>query len=126
MNPPSANRPATNSAPTPESSSVLQRLFLVIEDRRANPPEKSYTTSLFAGGVAKIASKISEEAAEVNEAALEDGDAGRQHLVEEAADLVYHLLVMLAHRDASFEDVEKVLAGRFGVSGIDEKESRAK
>ena len=109
-----------------ETASILQRLFRVIEDRRANPPEKSYTTALFNGGVPKIAAKIVEEAAEVNEAALEDGEQGRQHLVEEAADLMYHLLVMLAHRDATLTDVEQVLAGRFGVSGIDEKESRSK
>jgi phosphoribosyl-ATP pyrophosphohydrolase len=110
---------------SPESASVLQRLFRVIEDRRINPPKKSYTTSLFEGGVPKIASKIAEEAVEVNEAAAEDGDEGRQHLVEEAADLVYHLLVMLAHRQVTLTDVEQVLAGRFGVSGIDEKESRS-
>ncbi|MFP6677434.1 MAG: phosphoribosyl-ATP diphosphatase [Pirellulaceae bacterium] len=110
----------------PDASGVLQALFDVIEDRRTNPPPRSYTTSLFQGGVAKIGEKITEEAAEVNEAAGEEGDAGRGHLAEEAADLIYHLMVMLAHRQVKLADVEQVLAGRFGISGIDEKESRSK
>ena len=67
----------------------------VIEDRRANPPAKSYTTSLFQGGVQKIGGKITEEAAEVVEAASEPGDAGRTHFIYESADLLYHLFVML-------------------------------
>jgi phosphoribosyl-ATP pyrophosphohydrolase len=110
----------------PDPSSVLQTLFAVIEDRRENPTQRSYTTSLFQGGVAKIAKKIVEEAAEVNEAAEQTGDVGREHLAEEAADLVYHLLVMLAHRAVTLADVERVLEGRFGMSGIEEKESRSK
>jgi phosphoribosyl-ATP pyrophosphohydrolase len=98
----------------------------VIEDRKANPPAKSYTTSLLAGGVAKIGAKITEEAAEVVEAAGEEGEAGRQHLVHEAGDLLYHLLVLLAHRDVPLGEVESELARRFGVSGIDEKAQRGK
>lgn len=98
----------------------------VIEDRKLNPPERSYTTSLFQGGVEKIGAKVTEEAAEVVEAAGEPGDEGRAHLTHEAADLVYHLLVMLAHREVTLVDVEQELARRFGISGIDEKESRTK
>jgi phosphoribosyl-ATP pyrophosphohydrolase len=96
----------------------------VIEDRRANPSEKSYTNRLLSGGVAKIGEKISEEAAEVVEAAAEPGAAGQQHLVREAADLIYHLLVMLAHRDTNLAQVESELARRFGISGLDEKAAR--
>lgn len=107
-----------------EISSVLGRLMAVVQDRKQNPPAKSYTTSLFAGGVPKIGAKILEEAQEVVEAAEEPGAAGQDHLVQEAADLLYHLLVMLAHRDTTLADVEAVLAARFGVSGLDEKESR--
>jgi phosphoribosyl-ATP pyrophosphohydrolase len=110
----------------PSESSVLARLMGVIEDRKANPPAKSYTTSLLAGGVAKIGAKITEEAAEVVEAAGEEGEAGRQHLVHEAGDLLYHLLVLLAHRDVPLGEVESELARRFGVSGIDEKAQRGK
>jgi len=70
--------------------------------------------------------KVIEEAAEVVEAAGEAGDEGRQHLVCEAADLLYHLLVMLAHRDVRLEEVEAELARRFGISGLEEKASRGK
>lgn len=96
----------------------------VIEDRKANPPPKSYTNSLLAGGVEKIGRKIVEEAAEVVAAAAETGEPGRQHLVYEAGDLVYHLLVMLACREIPLHEVENELARRFGVSGIDEKAAR--
>lgn len=109
-------------SPPPEH--ILARLMAIIEDRKANPPAKSYTTTLFAGGVAKIGEKIIEEAAEVVEAADEPGDAGRTHLISEAADLVYHLFVMLGYRDIKLEEVEAELARRFGLSGLDEKAAR--
>jgi phosphoribosyl-ATP pyrophosphohydrolase len=107
-----------------DPASIIDRLMAVIEDRRQNPPPRSYTSSLFDGGVPKIGAKISEEAAEVVEAAGEEGELGKTHLVHEAADLIYHLLVMLAHREVSLDDVQDELARRFGISGIDEKESR--
>ena len=107
-----------------DPSSVLTRLMAVIEDRKQDLPDRSYTARLLAGGVDAIAAKISEEAAEVIEAASEKGEEGRGHLVHEASDLVYHLLVMLAHRDIGLNEVEAELARRFGVSGIEEKESR--
>ncbi|MBM3998755.1 MAG: phosphoribosyl-ATP diphosphatase [Planctomycetes bacterium] len=103
---------------------MLNRLAAVIEDRKRNPSDRSYTARLLNGGTPSIGAKVMEEAGEVVEAAHEDGDAGRAHLAEESADLVYHLLVLLAHRGLTFSDVERVLARRFGVSGIDEKESR--
>lgn len=107
-----------------EPQSILAGLMATIQDRKAHPAEKSYTAKLLAGGVPAMGDKIMEEAAEVVEAAGEPGDEGRQHLVREAADLVYHLLVMLAHRDASLADVEAELARRFGISGLEEKASR--
>jgi phosphoribosyl-ATP pyrophosphohydrolase len=107
-----------------DAATILARLMAVILERKAQPSEKSYTSKLLAGGVPKIGEKIIEEAAEVVEAAGEAGEEGRQHLVREAADLVYHLLVMLAHRDVRLEDVEAELARRFGISGLDEKASR--
>jgi phosphoribosyl-ATP pyrophosphohydrolase len=106
------------------SSDVFHRLMAVVFDRKANPPAKSYTTTLFAGGVAKIGEKIVEEAAEVVEAAGEAGEVGRQHLIREAADLIYHLFVMLGHRDVQLAEVEAELARRFGLSGLDEKAAR--
>ena len=102
---------------------ILSRLMQVIEDRKANLPENSYTTTLFAGGVEKIGGKIMEEAAEVVDAARE-GEEGHSHLIHEAADLIYHLFVMLGHRDVKLSEVESELARRFGVSGLDEKAAR--
>lgn len=108
----------------PAAESIFARLMAVIEDRKKNPPPKSYTTSLFTGGVSKIGGKITEEAAEVVEAAAEPGDEGRQHLVYEAADLIYHLFVLLGHQGIPLAEVEAELARRFGISGIDEKAAR--
>jgi phosphoribosyl-ATP pyrophosphohydrolase len=96
----------------------------VIEDRKAHPSEKSYTNRLLQGGVEAIGKKIVEEAAEVVEAAGEPDDAGRAHTIREAADLIYHLLVLLGSRDISLAEVEAELARRFGVSGLDEKAAR--
>ena len=73
----------------------IQWLFEVIEDRKKYPTEKSYTASLFAAGLPKIAQKVGEESAEVIVAALSQDD---QRLVEEAADLTYHMLVLLSAR----------------------------
>ena len=108
-----------------QEPSVFARLMAVIEARRDGPSERSYTAGLLAGGVDAIGAKITEEAAEVVEAAGEAGQPGREHLVREAGDLLYHLLVLLAVRDLGLADVEAELARRFGVSGIDEKESRS-
>src|SRR4051812_10357115 len=107
-----------------ENSTIFARLMAVIEDRRANPSEKSYTNRLLEGGVPKIGAKITEEAAEVVEAAGEPGEAGRAHTIREAADVLYHLFVLLAARQITIEEVESELAGRFGISGLDEKASR--
>jgi phosphoribosyl-ATP pyrophosphohydrolase len=106
------------------SHSIVSQLMRVIQDRKAHPSEKSYTNKLLAGGVPMIGEKIREEALEVVEAAAEPGSAGQEHLVREAADLVYHLLVMLAHRDVDLSQVEAELARRFGISGLEEKASR--
>jgi len=104
----------------------IDRLEQTILARKAVPDEKSYTAKLLAGGVEKIGSKITEEAAEVVEAAGEPGEEGRQHTIREAGDLLYHLLVLLAARDVTLQEVEAELARRFGVSGLEEKASRKK
>src|SRR5450432_1153068 len=107
-----------------DSDSILARLMAVIEDRKANPSENSYTNRLLAGGVEKIGAKIVEEAAEVVAAAGEPGPDGRSHTIHEAADVVYHLWVLLGYRGITLRDVETELARRFGISGLDEKASR--
>ena len=73
----------------------IQWLYEVIEDRKENPIEKSYTSSLFAKGLSKIAQKVGEEGTEVVVAALAQND---QRLIEEIADLTYHTLVLLSAR----------------------------
>lgn len=73
----------------------IQWLFDVIEDRKNNPSEKSYTTSLIKEGLPKIAQKVGEEGVEVVVAALAQDD---QRLIEEIADLTYHALVLLSVR----------------------------
>jgi phosphoribosyl-ATP pyrophosphohydrolase len=107
-----------------EPDSIFARLAAVIEDRKANRPENSYTTTLFAGGVPKIGEKIREEAAEIVEAAGEPGASGRDHTIRETADLLYHLFVLLAQRDIALSDVEAELERRFGTSGLAEKAAR--
>lgn len=73
----------------------IQWLFEIIEDRKQNPIEKSYTSSLFAEGLSRIAQKVGEEGTEVVVAALAQDD---QRLIEEIADLTYHSLVLLSAR----------------------------
>jgi phosphoribosyl-ATP pyrophosphohydrolase len=73
----------------------IQWLFSLIEDRKVHPIEKSYTSSLFADGLSRIAQKVGEEGTEVVIAALSQDD---QRLVEEVADLTYHTLVLLSAR----------------------------
>ncbi|HEY1065312.1 MAG TPA: phosphoribosyl-ATP diphosphatase [Pirellulales bacterium] len=112
-----------NSAFSPDAS-VLARLAQVIAERKANPSGKSYTASLLAGGPPKIGKKIVEEAHEVVEASQESGPGAREHVIHEAADVLYHLLVLLGWCDVPLSEVEAELGRRFGVSGLDEKASR--
>lgn len=103
---------------------ILYRLMARIEERRQHSPPHSYTAQLLEGGVVRIGAKIVEEATEVIEAAAEQGEPGRRHLIHEAADLIYHLLVLLGFRHISLGEVEAELEHRFDTSGLDEKESR--
>jgi phosphoribosyl-ATP pyrophosphohydrolase len=103
----------------------MSDLMGVISQRKGNvQAETSYVASLMKGGVPKIGAKIVEEAAEVVDAGDEPGDAGREHLVKEVADLVFHAAVLLGYRDLHWDQVEDELARRAGTSGIAEKASR--
>ncbi|HMO84320.1 MAG TPA: phosphoribosyl-ATP diphosphatase [Lacipirellulaceae bacterium] len=105
---------------------TLDQLEQTIAARRSTADTtSSYTARLLAAGVGKIGEKVLEEAGEVVAAAAEPGEDGRLHTVCEAADLVYHLMVLLAARDVSFAEVEAELGRRFGMSGLEEKASRA-
>jgi phosphoribosyl-ATP pyrophosphohydrolase len=95
-----------------------------LSERAQTRPPGSYTTKLMDGGTAKIGSKVREEADEMIEAAEEDGQAGRDHFVYEAGDLLYHTMVMLAYRGVDLSEVAEELARREGTSGLVEKASR--
>jgi phosphoribosyl-ATP pyrophosphohydrolase len=114
----------TKISPAMPSASIFSQLMDVIEDRKANPPVRSYTTSLFQGGVARIGEKIIEEAGEVVEAAGEPVDTRPPHVVHETADLIYHVFVLLGHCNIPLKQLEAELQRRFGVSGLDEKAAR--
>jgi len=112
------------SDPRPSSrrcGEVLEALVGVIASRKADPSARSYTNRLLASGPDGAGAKVTEEAGELVQAAREETD---DRVVSEAADLVYHMLVLLACRDVSFDLVEAELARRFGVSGLDEKAAR--
>ncbi|NEY89398.1 phosphoribosyl-ATP diphosphatase [Tabrizicola oligotrophica] len=105
---------------TPDPT-VLQRLAATIEARKGADPDSSWTAKLFAKGPEKCAEKFGEEAVE---AIIEAVKGDREKLAAEAADVLYHLLVMLAARDVSLAEVLAVLEVREGTSGIAEKAAR--
>lgn len=95
-------------------TNFLDTLFTVIEDRKMNPKPDSYTAVLFEMGEDEIVKKVGEEAVEVILAVKGQGD---ERVVEETADLIYHLLVMLAYRNLTWDDILAELARRHKVSG---------
>lgn len=88
---------------------IIEDLYAVIEDRKANPVEGSYTNYLMNKGVEKISKKIGEEAVETAIAAVKNN---KEATAEEIADVTYHLLVLMSHMGISIEDVEAVLRNR--------------
>ncbi|MDD2853626.1 MAG: phosphoribosyl-ATP diphosphatase [Desulfuromonadaceae bacterium] len=104
-----------------EENDILQAVYSVILDRKANPSDSSYTAALMRGGIDKILKKIGEEATEVVIAAK---GGAEQEIVYESADLVFHLLVLLGHQNINPTAVYDELRRRFGTSGLTEKASR--
>ncbi|WP_439139428.1 phosphoribosyl-ATP diphosphatase [Roseicyclus sp.] len=100
---------------------TLSRLAATIAARKGADPDTSWTAKLLAMGPEKAAQKFGEEAVE---AIVEAVRGDREKLTAEAADVLYHLLVMLTARDVALSDVLAELARREGRSGIDEKASR--
>ncbi|MGY6551395.1 MAG: phosphoribosyl-ATP diphosphatase [Erythrobacter sp.] len=109
-----------------QPNDILARLEATIAARLAAAPQagadKSYVASLHARGLGKIAQKVGEEATETIIAALAEGEA---EVVSEAADLVFHLLVLLGAKGISLDQVLGELARREGLSGLDEKAARS-
>lgn len=102
-------------------SDVLQQLAEVLEQRKLEPPDKSYVASLYAKGLDTILKKIGEEAAETIIAG-KGGD--KQQIIYETADLWFHCMVLLASQGLGPDDVLAELQRRFGLSGLDEKSQR--
>jgi len=100
---------------------VLEQLAATIEARKGADPDTSWTAKLLASGAEKCAEKFGEEAVE---AIIEAVKGDQAALTGEAADVLYHLLVMLASRDVALADVLAELARREGMSGIEEKAGR--
>lgn len=99
----------------------IQRLAATIESRKAADPDSSWTAKLLAKGPEKCAEKFGEEAVE---AIIEAVKGDRDRLTCEAADVIFHLLVMLTARGVSLAEVEAELTRREGRSGIAEKAAR--
>lgn len=88
---------------------MLHELFALIEDRKANPKEGSYTNELLSSNEDRVLQKIGEESVEVILAAKGQGD---ERVIEEVSDLFYHTLVMLAQRGLTLADIENELRKR--------------
>ena len=101
---------------------VMERLSVVLEQRKLADPDSSYVAKLYAKGVDAILKKIGEEATETVMAA-KDGESDK--IVYEVADLWFHSLVLLAHQGLGPEAVLAELDRRFGLSGIEEKARRS-
>jgi phosphoribosyl-ATP pyrophosphohydrolase len=102
---------------------TLSSLAATIAARRTAAGDSSYTRQLLDGGPVKCARKFGEEAVETVIAALGEDDGA---LKQEAADLLYHLLVLLEARNIALDDVYNVLRARMGQSGLAEKAARSR
>lgn len=100
---------------------TLEQLYTTLLSRKGADVESSYTAKLFAKGRARIAQKVGEEAVETAIAAAQGDQSG---VVNESADLLYHLLVLWAEMNIAPEEVFATLRAREGTSGIAEKAGR--
>ncbi len=100
---------------------ILQKLEATILARRDADPKDSYVANLRAKGRAKMAEKLGEEAVEAVIAAVQDD---KPEMTSEAADVLFHLIVLLADMDIPIDDVLTEIARREGLSGLTEKASR--
>lgn len=111
------------------TTDTLAKLTAIIQERKSADPETSYVAKLYARGPAKTAQKLGEEAVEMVIEAIRLSEnpeslKRRESFSEEAADLLFHYLILLAHHDVSAEEILKILEVRMGVSGLVEKASR--
>jgi phosphoribosyl-ATP pyrophosphohydrolase len=108
---------------TKDNIDILNAIYQVILERKANPTDKSYVASLYAKGLDKILGKIGEEATET---AIAGKSGELDQVIYETADLWFHSLVLLGYYDLPPEKILDELKRRFGLSGIEEKANRSK
>jgi phosphoribosyl-ATP pyrophosphohydrolase len=102
---------------------IFKQLELILQQRKNGDKNTSYVASLYQKGTDEILKKISEEAAEVL-MATKDNDVDK--IIYEVADLWFHTLVLLRHKDIEVDKIEQELSRRFGLSGLEEKANRSK
>ncbi len=108
---------------TTQAYGIIDTLYHTIQERKNSDPEKSWTAKLLQGNQNSMLKKVVEEAGEFSFAIKDDNE---NEIIYEGADLVYHCLVALASKDISPDRIKQELARRFGISGIEEKNSRTK
>ena len=102
--------------------STIEKLNEILEKRKKDDPKKSYTSFLLKEGAEMCCKKLGEESVELIIATLGNN---KEEMKNEAADLIYHLLVLLKSKNVEFKDVINVLEKRMNVSGIEEKKNRS-
>jgi phosphoribosyl-ATP pyrophosphohydrolase len=100
---------------------ILTTLEQILEKRKSAPADSSYVSSLYSKGTDQILKKIAEESAEVI-MATKEGETDK--IVYEVADLWFHTMILLRHKNIALSDIEKELTRRYGVSGLTEKLNR--
>lgn len=105
------------------NATILENVFNVIQDRKVHPSKASYVSGLLAGGEDRVLKKVGEEAGEF---LIASKNKKKSHVVHEAADLLFHVLVALNYQDIPLQSVFTELARRFGTSGLEEKKRRLK
>jgi phosphoribosyl-ATP pyrophosphohydrolase len=100
---------------------ILTKLEQILEERKSANADESYVSSLYAKGLDEILKKIGEESAEVIIAAKDDD---QNKIIYEVADLWFHTLVLLRHKDIEIDKILDELSSRFGLSGLEEKANR--
>jgi phosphoribosyl-ATP pyrophosphohydrolase len=102
---------------------ILKQLEIILEDRKNANSNNSYVSSLYQKGTDEILKKIAEESAEVIMATKDDTE---NKIIYEVADLWFHTLVLLRHKNIEVDKIEQELSRRFGLSGLEEKANRNK
>jgi len=110
---------------------IIKQLYETLQERKSGDPKTSYVASLYKRGTKQIAKKMGEEAVELVIDAMRldeqpDKKKRRDNFKEEAADLLFHILVLLAHHDVEPDEVFEILSKRLGVGGLAEKAARSK